>query len=144
MTIGITADYGFVSLVVVFTVLLNLHMGMRVVGYRKKYNVPYPNLYALESENKNAKRFNCIQRGHQNFLEFLPLFLSLLILGGLKHPRLAAGLGFGYLVARYFYFKGYSTGVPENRHKIGVSHYVFFFALIGCTISLSISLLADR
>ncbi|CAL0307677.1 unnamed protein product [Lupinus luteus] len=26
-----------------------------------RYNVPYPTLYAIESENKHAKIFNCIQ-----------------------------------------------------------------------------------
>ncbi|KAL3677694.1 hypothetical protein R1sor_020650 [Riccia sorocarpa] len=144
MAIGITPDYGFVSLVLFLTFLLNLHMGFRVVAARKKYNVPYPSLYAVESENKNTKLFNCVQRGHQNFLEFLPLFLSFLLVGGLKHPKLAAGLGVGHLVARYFYFKGYSTGDPENRLKIGGSHFLFLFGLIGCSLSFSISLLMDR
>ncbi|KAJ6861639.1 hypothetical protein NC651_037648 [Populus alba x Populus x berolinensis] len=28
---------------------------------RKKYNVSYPTLYAIESENKDANLFNCVQ-----------------------------------------------------------------------------------
>lgn len=27
----------------------------------RRYNVPYPTLYAIESENKDAKLFNCVQ-----------------------------------------------------------------------------------
>ncbi|KAG6555290.1 hypothetical protein Mapa_003333 [Marchantia paleacea] len=144
MAMTITGDYGFVVLVIVFTVVLNMWMSINVVKARKKYHVPYPALYAIESENKEAKQFNCVQRGHQNFLEFLPLFLAHLLVGGVKHPQLAAGLGCGYLVARFFYFKGYSTGNPENRLKIGGSHFLFLFGLVGCTISLAISLIASR
>lgn len=59
------------------------------------------------------------QRGHQNSLEMMPLFFVTLVLGGLQHPVVAAALGAFYTVARFFYFKGYSTGVPENRLKLG-------------------------
>ena len=52
----------------------------------------------------------------------MPMFFVMLLLGGLQHPTIAAGLGLLYTVARFFYFKGYSTGNPENRLKIG---YVF-------------------
>ncbi|BBN00930.1 hypothetical protein MPTK1_2g03200 [Marchantia polymorpha subsp. ruderalis] len=144
MAFEISGDYGFVALICVLTLVFNMWMSVSVVKARKKYNVPYPALYAVESENKEAKMFNCVQRGHQNFLEFLPFFLANLLLGGLKHPLLAAGLGFGYIVARYFYFKGYSTGVPSNRMKLGGSHFLFYFGLVGCTVSLSISLIASR
>ena len=60
-----------------------------------------------------------VQRGHQNSLEMMPMFFVMLLLGGLQHPTIAAGLGAFYTVARFFYFKGYATGVPENRLKIG-------------------------
>ncbi|KAJ6752697.1 MICROSOMAL GLUTATHIONE S-TRANSFERASE [Salix koriyanagi] len=49
-------------------------MGFQVGKARKKYNVPYPTLSAIESENKDAKPFNCVQRGHQNSLELMPVF----------------------------------------------------------------------
>jgi glutathione S-transferase len=49
----------------------------------------------------------------------MPMFFVMLLLGGLQHPTIAAGLGVLYVVARFFYFKGYSTGVPDNRLKIG-------------------------
>lgn len=79
----------------------------------------YPIMYAVESENKDANLFNCVQRGHQNSLETMPVFFATLIVGGFQHPLTAAVLGLVYTVGRFFYFKGYSSGVPENRYKIG-------------------------
>lgn len=76
-------------------------------------------MYAAESENKDAKLFNCVQRGHQHSLETVPLFFATLLVGGFQHPVLAAGLGLLYTVGRFFYFKGYSTGNPDNRMKLG-------------------------
>lgn len=35
-------------------------------------------MYAEQSD-KNAKAFNCVQRAHQNLLENLPVFFSLLL-----------------------------------------------------------------
>jgi MAPEG family len=43
-----------------------------VVLARIEYDVKLPNLYADKRENKNAVQFNCVQRGHQNFIENLP------------------------------------------------------------------------
>ena len=47
-----------------------------VVCARVDYGVKLPNLYAPKGANKNAIQFNCIQRGHQNFVENLPMFVS--------------------------------------------------------------------
>ncbi|PKI37594.1 hypothetical protein CRG98_042018 [Punica granatum] len=101
----------------------------------------YPTLYATESENKDAKLFNCVQRGHQNSLEMMPTFFMLMILGGIRHPCICTGLGCLYIVSRFFYFKGYSTGDPENRLKIGKYGFLALLGLMGCTISFGISLL---
>lgn len=61
-----------------------------------------------------------MQRGHQNSLEMMPMFFMLMILGGMKHPIICASLGLLYIVSRFFYFKGYATGIPENRLTIGL------------------------
>uniref|UniRef100_A0A1D1XL86 Glutathione S-transferase 3, mitochondrial n=1 Tax=Anthurium amnicola TaxID=1678845 RepID=A0A1D1XL86_9ARAE len=134
-------EYGYVVLVIVLYAFLNFWMAAQVGRARKKYKVFYPTLYATESENKDAKLFNCIQRGHQNSLEVMPLFFVTMVLGGLQHPMLAASLGAVYTVARYFYFKGYSTGVPENRLKLGGFNLLALMGLILCTASLGIHLL---
>lgn len=72
------------------------------------------------------------QRGHQNSLEMISVFFATLLVAGLQFPIAAAGIGAFYTVARWFYFKGYSTGVPENRHKIGY----LFSAFDRCALSV--------
>lgn len=70
------------------------------------------------------------QRGHQNSLEVMPIFLVLVLLGGLEHPLLSAAFGVLYALGRYFYFKGYATGDPNNRLKLGYSSlYSSYFLL---------------
>lgn len=110
---------------------------LQVGKARKQYRVFYPTMYALESENKDAKAFNCVQRGHQNTLEFLPTFLVLLLLGGLQYPIIAAVCGAVYSVARVQYFRGYATGSASARYQSGGRFHGF--ALIGllvCTVGL--------
>ncbi|KAG2546502.1 microsomal glutathione S-transferase 3-like [Panicum virgatum] len=140
-SIELTREYGYVVLVLVAYSFLNLWMGIQVGKARRKYKVPYPTMYAVESENKDAKLFNCIQRGHQNSLEVMPLFFAILLLGGLRHPAAAAGLGALYI----FYFTGYATGVPRNRMRIGVRlSIVAGVGLIGCTASFGVSLVVRK
>ncbi|XP_078444808.1 uncharacterized protein LOC144713938 [Wolffia australiana] len=134
-------EYGFVVLVIVLYGFLNFWMAFQVGRARKRYKVFYPTMYAIESENKDAKLFNCVQRGHQNSLEMLPLFLVVLSLGGLQHPVLGAALGMLYAVGRFFYFKGYSTGIPDNRLKLGGLSFLAMIGLILCTSSTGIHLL---
>ncbi|XP_031371405.1 microsomal glutathione S-transferase 3 [Punica granatum] len=134
-------EYGYVALVLILYCFLNFWMSFQVGKARKKYKVFYPTLYATESENKDAKLFNCVQRGHQNSLEMMPTFFMLMILGGIRHPCICTGLGCLYIVSRFFYFKGYSTGDPENRLKIGKYGFLALLGLMGCTISFGISLL---
>lgn len=134
-------EYGYVVLVLVFYCFLNFWMSFQVAKARKKYKVFYPTLYAIESENKDAKLFNCVQRGHQNSLEMMPMFFVLLILGGIKHPNICASLGLVYAISRFFYFKHYATGVPEKRLTIGKYGFLAMFGLIFCTISFGIHLI---
>ncbi|KAB1211386.1 Microsomal glutathione S-transferase 3 [Morella rubra] len=134
-------EYGFVVIVLVLYSLVNFWMAFQVGKARKKFKVPYPILYAIESENKDAKLFNCIQRGHQNSLELMPVFFTLMILGGMKHPGVCAALGLVYIVARFFFFKGYATGDPKNRLTIGKYGFVAVMGLMVCTVSFGVSLL---
>lgn len=141
MAVDLPPAFGFVALAAVTYCVLDVWMGIQVGKARKRYNVPYPKLYAIESENKDANKFNCIQRGHQNSLEKMPVFFLLLILGGLQHPIASAILGVLYSLARYFYFTGYSTGVPENRLTYGKYNFLALLGLMFCTVSLAWHLL---
>ncbi|EPS73711.1 hypothetical protein M569_01049, partial [Genlisea aurea] len=133
--VTLPGEYGYVILVLVFYSFINFWMLLRVGQARRKYKVFYPALYANESENKDAKLFNCIQRGHQNSVEFMPLFFMLMIVGGLKHPLTSASFGVVYCIARIFYFTGYSTGIPEKRATIGKYNYLGLLGLMICSIS---------
>ncbi|CAN6465967.1 unnamed protein product [Victoria cruziana] len=82
-----------------------------------------------------------MQRGHQNSLEVMPIFFVLLLLGGARHPLVASGLGIVYIVARYFYFTGYSTGDPAKRLTLGKYNMFALLGLLGCTISFAVSLI---
>jgi glutathione S-transferase len=111
--------YGWVVIVLILHLLENIWMARQVGNARKKYKVFYPTMYALESENPKADLFNCVQRAHQNVIEFMPTFVSTLLVGGLQYPRVAAVFGLVYIILRYAYFKGYSTGDPQKRFAFG-------------------------
>ena len=64
--------YAFFGIGLVVIANLNSYLTGCVAVARLDYNVKLPNLYANKAENKNAVLFNCIQRGHQNFMESFP------------------------------------------------------------------------
>ncbi|CAM6013638.1 unnamed protein product [Sphagnum balticum] len=131
--------YGWVTLVLVLHLVENIWMAMQVGAARRKYKVPYPTMYALESENPKANLFNCVQRAHQNVIEFMPTFVSTLLVGGLQYPRVAATFGLVYNILRYTYFKGYSSGDPQKRFSGGGGlHFFMLFGLIGCTTGFTL------
>ncbi|XP_057834472.1 uncharacterized protein LOC131044989 [Cryptomeria japonica] len=130
--------FGLVTLVVVAYCMLNVWMAMQVGMARKRYNVPYPAMYADENENKDGKLFNCVQRGHQNSLEVMPMFFVLLTFGGLQHPIAATVLGVIYCMARFLYFTGYSTGDPKRRLTYGRFNFLALVGLLGCSASFGV------
>lgn len=134
-------EYGYVVAVFVAYSIMNFWMAMSVGKARKKYNVLYPAMYAVESENKNAKLFNCVQRGHQNSLEMMPTFFATLLLSGIHHPLIASTLGSLYTIGRFFYFKNYSLGEPSKRFAgIAAVSFPSMMALIVCSGSLAVHL----
>ncbi|KAK9950926.1 hypothetical protein M0R45_006390 [Rubus argutus] len=113
-------DYGFGFLWAVLysfsQFLLHGRPSRQGQGRRGKYNVSYPTMYALESENKEAKEVSGI-------LASPPVWIAL-------QP-----------FSRYFYFKGYSTGDPPKRLSIGKYGFLALMGLIVCTISFGATLL---
>ncbi|CAH8566708.1 unnamed protein product [Heterobilharzia americana] len=108
--------YGGVILVGVGAFGLNMYFIRRVIKARKEHNVELPLMY-----HPTNKVFNCIQRGHQNYLEVLPLFLMTLFVGGLRYPRTYTACGIIFLIGRLLYFNGYSTGDPAKRRMGAVA-----------------------
>ena len=74
-------EYGYVILASTGAFALNFYLMMKVNVARKKYNVQYPEMYSDKEPT-----FNCIQRSHQNTLEGIPFYLSLLLTAGIRHP----------------------------------------------------------
>ncbi|CAM6097234.1 unnamed protein product [Calypogeia fissa] len=138
MGLDVSKEFSLVGLVVAAAVVANLYMMFGVVGARKKYGVHYPTLYALETDNKEAKIFNCVQRGHQNYLEIVPFFFAALLVAGLQHPRIATAAGILFVVARIIYFNDYSTGVPKKRERGAALGYMCVMVLIVCCISFTV------
>ncbi|KAI8540984.1 hypothetical protein RHMOL_Rhmol08G0027400 [Rhododendron molle] len=75
----IPREYGYVILTLVLYCFLNGWMAERVLKARKKYNVQYPTLYASESDNKDAKLFNCIQVFASLFFPYSVSFFATLV-----------------------------------------------------------------
>jgi glutathione S-transferase len=50
-------------------------MAIGVMKARKRCGVEFPDLYAKESNPKKSE-FDAVQRGHQNVLENIPIFLA--------------------------------------------------------------------
>ncbi|KAK8939170.1 hypothetical protein KSP39_PZI011694 [Platanthera zijinensis] len=71
----------------------------------------------------------------------MSVFFALLLLCGIQYPLFDAGFRLFYVVTRFFYFKGYASGVPENRLKIGGYNFPGLFGLIICSASFGINLL---
>ena len=75
-------------------------MAIGVMKARKHFGVEFPDLYAKET-NPNKAAFDAVQRGHQNVLENIPIFLAVQAFVALAAgPLVAAGLITVYTVAK--------------------------------------------
>ncbi|TFK56321.1 membrane-associated proteins in eicosanoid and glutathione metabolism [Heliocybe sulcata] len=103
-------------------VWLLMWQSIKVGRARKAAGIKYPQLYAekVEAETSNAAMvFNCVQRAHQNTLEYLPIAILGTLVTGITRPILAASLMGAWTLGRVLYTVGYSTGVPEKRTSRG-------------------------
>lgn len=119
-------DFSYVIFCIVYTMIANIYLMLKVGKARKQYGVKYPIMYSPTSH-----MFNCVQRAHQNFLELLPSFLILLLLVGFAYPRYAAFCGAIYITSRFSYAQGYYSGMPEKRTKGGYGVVGLFGLLFG-------------
>ncbi|KAG2173978.1 hypothetical protein INT44_000092 [Umbelopsis vinacea] len=120
VALTIPSEYGYVIATGIASSFFVTYLGFKVGGARKAAQIPYPYMYAEKSDaEKDAKKnvFNCTQRAHQNTLEGYPMFLTLLFAGGLGFPCVSAGAGLVFLLGKFFYAQGYSTGEPAKRMR---------------------------
>ncbi|KAF4318055.1 hypothetical protein BBO99_00007644 [Phytophthora kernoviae] len=131
--------HGYIPLLVVLLVFVNFWCGSKVGKARKLYGIDYPQMYAEESD-KNAKAFNCVQRGHQNILENVPPFLALLFTSAVYHPNVAAIASLVRILSFIVYMRGYSSGDPKKRLQ-GLFGYFGLLVSIGLSVEAGLRLL---
>lgn len=112
------------------TGLVSQFLAVRVAVARKTYGVEYPALYA-DGNSDDAIQFNCIQRSHQNMLEYLPNALASQLVMGLVFPKVAGIMGASWALARLVYAAGYSTGDPDKRIPGNIFAGLLYLGLIG-------------
>lgn len=110
MSFSLPPWYGLVVITAVLNWFVLLWQALRVAKARKNHAVSYPVLY----ENKEPSDFNCVQRAHQNSLEWNPAFLAFLFIAGLSTPITATVAGTVYNTGRIYYALGYYTGNPHK------------------------------
>jgi glutathione S-transferase len=135
----------FVLLVNVFsTGFFMIYLGMKVGKARKlcgekakkdgekdaeaRYSLP--NQY-VDGNSVHAKKFNCVQRGHQQALETYPQFLALSLCGGYRFPLLTTFLGLLWMYSRNKWAQGYASGNPDSRYQHWASKGIWISLLFG-------------
>ena len=104
----LTREHGYVVLASSGAFLLNMYLSVKVMQARKKFNVAYPAMYSDKEET-----FNCVQRAHQNTLEGIPFYLSLLWTGGLRHPLVSFQSFFKHLALVSDPWKYFTRSIKE-------------------------------
>lgn len=125
--------YGLIILTSVMNWLVIMWQALKLASARKQYNVKYPTMY----ENKEPSPFNCVQRAHQNSLEWNPPFLLFLYVSGLTSPILSTLAGVIYNIGRVYHAKGYYKGSPHQ----GLWGLYGLFYLIGGSVYTAFSIL---
>ncbi|WWC85738.1 uncharacterized protein L201_000604 [Kwoniella dendrophila CBS 6074] len=132
-TITLPVAFPIVGLPLVAAFALNGYQQHNVMNARKAAGVKYPVLYVSEAEaNADPKkmRYNCAQRAHGNTLENIPYVLGLFGFLSLWHPKLATIFFSHWIIGRFSYTAGYSTGNPSGRMSfIYKSQYISLLGL---------------
>uniref|UniRef100_A0A7S4JHF1 Glutathione transferase n=1 Tax=Odontella aurita TaxID=265563 RepID=A0A7S4JHF1_9STRA len=122
---------GVIAVNVVYSTFTMLSLGFRVGKARReaiekakkdgndpdaeaRYSLPK---MQAEGFSEDAKKFNCIQRGHQQALETYGSFLALSLIGGLAQPIVTIVSGLLWSYSRIRWADGYSTGDPMARYE---------------------------
>ena len=88
MQITLDKDFGYIILIVMAAFIMNMWQAMKIGVVRKKYGIKYTDMHS-----DKYVEFNYAQRAHQNQLENLPFFFTLLFSASLRHTCWASGAG---------------------------------------------------
>ena len=85
----------------------------------------YPDMgcgrYADQLSYEQWVEINNAQRAHYNMVESSGPVLASMALGGLILPRVCAGLGLAYAVARFLYAQGYNSKKGADGRMVGAA-----------------------
>jgi glutathione S-transferase len=104
-----------------------------------EYRYSLPNMY-VDGNTEAAKKFNCVQRGHQQALETYPQFLCLSVLGGIRFPLFTALTGIIWMYSRVKWAEGYASGDPAVRYSHWASKGIWYALLFGSMASIGTAL----
>jgi glutathione S-transferase len=129
----VAPEYGFVMASIASTAALLQFLAIRVALARRKYDVPYPQMYVGDSTTERGRVFDCTQRAHQNTLETAPSQMMMIALLGIAHPTAAAAAQFLWVAGRVLYSQGYATGDPQARLPgVAISGLVYVLTIVAC------------
>lgn len=139
--------YGYVFGVLASSFVMNTYLVMNVANARKKYNVPYPNLYKIafdEKEKKEADEFNSIQRAHQNTCESYGFVMLNMCVNGLVYPVASAVMGGLWVLGRVIYGYGYAKGGPNGRYYGAIIFHLGDIPLIFTSIRIAYDMITKK
>jgi glutathione S-transferase len=98
----------------------------------------YPTMYAA-GVSKDAVKFNCVQRGHQQALETFGAYVTLSLVGGLRHPFAVSIMGVFWIIGRLRWATCYAQGGPEARYGSLFSIFIWLslFGSLAATMSFA-------
>ncbi|KAI0720140.1 membrane-associated proteins in eicosanoid and glutathione metabolism [Fomitopsis betulina] len=150
-------DFAYPAAALVSAFWLTVFQTINVGLARRRAKIPYPQctlrvracicvrqltklltVYAEKAEaaeSKDANKFNCAQRAHQNTLEYLPVIITATLVTSLKYPILAGAACGVWVVTRFVYTIGYSSGNPAKRNRLGAGPIgvLAWFTLLGAS-----------
>ena len=150
-TLAVPKAYGAVLLVnVIASGLLLVMLGLKVGSARSSFKekalkdgdkdaearFSYPKMYA-EGFSEHAKKFNCVQRGHQHALETYTQLVVLSLVAGFKFPLATLIGGILWMYARIKWAEGYQTGEPSKRYQSWVSYGIWSSLLLITTAAIA-------
>mmetsp|Transcript_20478 Transcript_20478/g.66507 ORF Transcript_20478/g.66507 Transcript_20478/m.66507 type:complete len:183 (-) Transcript_20478:88-636(-) len=111
----VSRAFGLVPLSLFHQAFTLIGLGSAVGRARKKFDVPLPKMQA-EGESEEAKKFNNVQRGHQQALETYTTVALCTVIAGIKFPLTSTLASVIWCIGRKAWAKAYAEGGPEGRY----------------------------